>query len=214
MWATSKTASTVIQWPHVRGEASVPCKFLDRFSLLQELICLFFHPHFYFLQIRALAVPEGQVCIGFFLCSYLKLDSACQLCSSSGSGTRGVKNLFYPSQFNSELEVHISPLRKLRGGKSGRTGGYRHCCETWSSGHAWLLDTWAHSSCLYSSRSAQDRTCRYSTVGGGRAHDAHHCPKVYRKLMAFRGGREISSVLPGSYLCSCGQPQFVLMKQL
>lgn len=141
----SKTGRYVTQWPPgPSGKVSdvwelwVAMNFLS--IHLWELICLFFLLHFNFLlqlQRRALAAPEGQACVGFSsgTISSLVLHSACQLCSSSGSVTWGVKTLFYPSQFNSEMEIQTSLLGKIWSGKNGSSRGYEWCCKAWSLGH-------------------------------------------------------------------------------
>lgn len=132
VWLIQHRVDILTQWlPGIRDRASVSLELLGSFEFSLHLLLrahLSFPPSLLWFSStttkKSFGSPGRPGLYRFFLCNYLRLGSACQLCSSSGSVTWGVKKLSYPSQFNRDIEIQVSLRRKVWSGKNVRTGGY------------------------------------------------------------------------------------------
>lgn len=180
-------AGILIQWPPgISSKATVLWELLGSFEVSLHLLLrahLSFLPSllwFFFPAItkKSFGSPGRPGLSRFFLWNYLKLDSACQLCSSSGSVTWGAKRFFYPSQFNSGMEIQVSLRRKVWSRKNVRTRGY-----IWAVLWNMTFRT-RHGCCIYESLAVSVNTENCTgwdlpafRMEGGRAHGALTLPE-------------------------------------
>lgn len=193
VWLIQHRTDILTQWPPgISGKALVSWELLGIFVVSLHLLL---RAHLSFLPSslwfsstttkKSFGSPRRPGLYRFFLYNYLKLDSACQLCSSSGSVTWGAKKLFYPSQFNSDMKIQVSLRKRVWSRKNVRTSGYTgQSCETWSLEHNMAAAYMKAQKFQLPPRTVQDRTCQHSAMDGERGRDALTYLRLYRQLMA------------------------------